>query len=216
MKNTIRLIVVLLLLGLSALCVPGCAPEEKNNKSLQQTVADVPLFSYAAVTYTVPTGNTLYITSVSGHSYASNAGDAPTQPVCEVRLDINGSPVVSIRGNGRASHSFSKPYKVSAGKELTVYAFNRAPLLCDITASMNGFENKQIIGANLQPGWATEQGQFKYLTVAGSAMAFGDYAYTECKVPSGKVLLGCGCYISYNIANGFLEVYFTKIGAWHD
>ncbi len=119
---------------------PGWAAEQGTDKDFDATTANVATGSYVAASYTVPAGKALFITCISGKSFGSAAADRDKDQMCELRMEIDGTPVVYIGGNGGAIATFSKPYKVAAGEEMELFTYNRANHNCDLSVAGNGYE----------------------------------------------------------------------------
>lgn len=116
--------------------------QEGNLKNLFGTLLDVASGSGGyVINYTVPSGKTLYIYSVSVSSMARST----TEPSGEATFNLTAAGVGIWRvgvsaGCPHAMHSFPTPLKVAAGKTIYIYGYNASDHTVHLTATLTGYE----------------------------------------------------------------------------
>ena len=116
--------------------------QEGNLKNLFGTLLDVASGSGGyVISYTVPSGKTLYIYSVSVSSMARST----TEPSGEATFNLTAAGVGIWRvgvsaGCPHAMHSFPTPLKVAAGKTIYIYGYNASDHTVHLTATLTGYE----------------------------------------------------------------------------
>jgi len=92
------------------------------------------------VTYTVPAGKTLYITSVGGSSYASAQANADLNQICRIGLAFGIITLCQLGGNSGCGLTFSKPYSIAGGQTMSLWIVNEANHITNLRVFANGYE----------------------------------------------------------------------------
>ena len=96
------------------------------------------------VSYTVPSGKTLYITDVSWWGKADAAADGDNNQIASLWildvLDPTQTNWFRSAGNGGGAASFSKPIVIPAGHRLDFVVKNEANHVCNIAVAGCGYE----------------------------------------------------------------------------
>jgi len=112
--------------------------EDKNFHSSGNVTADG---GSVNVTYTVPTGKTLYIGGLSTAIYAQ---DIPTDYdhflYNQCGIAVAGTNIAGIGGLGGTLITFQKPIVANAGEEIIALSVNRSNIACWASVSVWGYE----------------------------------------------------------------------------
>ena len=107
---------------------PEWAAVEATDKNLGAFGSSLAWEAGISVNYAVPAGKTLYITQLSGHSYAQAAADADLNQMMGIGITYGGPPVTLwyAGGNGGSGMAFPKPLVLSAGETMHLFGVSFA------------------------------------------------------------------------------------------
>jgi len=116
--------------------------EMGNLKNLYGTLEDVASGSGGyVINYTVPSGKTLYIYSISVASLARSTTEPSGEAVANLTIGGVGYWRAGIsNGKPTVTHNFGAPLKVSGGTTLYIYMYNASDHTVHLTATLTGYE----------------------------------------------------------------------------
>ena len=97
---------------------------------------------YATTTYTVPSGKTFYVTTITAAGWASDAADAdlPQHIWIEVYAPDVATLHIRMGGDGGVGLALSQPIRVRGGENLILYCYNASNHNMELSITARGYE----------------------------------------------------------------------------